>query len=170
MTGTVRVVAWRSEWPELFARERARLATVFDGPGERIEHVGSTSVAGLAAKPIIDIMVGVKALDDVEARIGALEALGYQYVPEYESEIPERRYFRRPHRRPRTHHVHCVVLGGRLWTRHLAFRDHLRAHPDDAEAYGRLKRRLARRSAQDRSAYLEGKDPFIRRILEEVVS
>jgi GrpB-like predicted nucleotidyltransferase (UPF0157 family) len=154
----------------MFAEERTRLASVFDHPEERIEHVGSTAVVGLPAKPIIDIMVGVVMLIDAEARIEALEAIGYQYVPEYETELPERRYFRRPHQRPRTFHLHCVVRDEPFWTRHLAFRDHLRGHADAAGAYGRLKRDLARRHPFDRLAYMEGKAPFIRRVLDEAMT
>jgi GrpB-like predicted nucleotidyltransferase (UPF0157 family) len=144
----------------MFAEERTRLASVFDHPEERIEHVGSTAVVGLPAKPIIDIMVGVVMLIDAEARIEA----------EYETELPERRYFRRPHQRPRTFHLHCVVRGEPFWTRHVAFRDHLRGHADAAGAYGRLKRDLARRHPFDRLAYMEGKAPFIRRVLDEAMT
>jgi GrpB-like predicted nucleotidyltransferase (UPF0157 family) len=168
--GRVEVVPWRAEWPELFAAERSRLASVFDRPQDRIEHVGSTAVAGLTAKPIVDVMVGVGHLADVDARVGVLEAMGYQYVPEYEAELPDRRYFRRPHRPPCSFHLHCVVLGGPFWVTHLAFRDHLRAHPDLAREYGRLKRDLAGRHPFDRRAYLEGKAPFIRRVLDEALA
>jgi GrpB-like predicted nucleotidyltransferase (UPF0157 family) len=109
---SVEVVPWRREWTRMFEVERGRLATVFDGTRHMIEHIGSTSVDGLAAKPIIDVLVGVERLEEVETRITALEGLGYEYVPEYESEIPDRRYFRRPRVRPRTFHVHCVKRGG----------------------------------------------------------
>ncbi len=163
--GAVRVVEYRTEWVADFEAERDRLAEVFSGSGAAIEHIGSTAVPGLAAKPIIDVLVGVERLEDAEVRIEPLRALGYEYVPEYEREIPDRRYFRRPSRRPRTHHLHCVEHGGRLWRRHLAFRDRLRASPEKAAEYGALKRSLASAHPDDRTAYLEGKDPFIRRIL-----
>lgn len=166
----VDVVPSRVEWAEMFEVERGRLATIFDGVDHTIEHIGSTSVPGLAAKPIIDVLVGVATLEEVETRIPELEALGYEYVPEYESEIPDRRYFRRPRARPRTFHVHCVRRGGRLWTHHVAFRDYLRDRPTRAHEYQLLKQQLAERHASDRTAYQEGKAIFIRGILEELES
>jgi len=167
---SVQLVPWRATWARMFDAERDRLAAVFGGVDHTIEHIGSTSVVGLAAKPIIDVMVGVETLEDVEARISALEALGFEYVPGYESEIPDRRYFRRPHARPRTFHVHCVQRGGRLWRRHLAFRDYLRERPEGAHEYQLLKQRLAATHPSDRTAYQEGKAPFICAILEEIES
>ena len=167
---SVDVVPWRREWARMFEVERGRLVTVFDGTDYTIEHIGSTSVDGLGAKPIIDVLVGVERLEEVETRIPTLEGLGYEYVPEYESEIPDRRYFRRPRARPRTSHVHCVRRGGRLWTHHLAFRDYLRAQPSRADEYQLLKQQLAERHASDRTAYQEGKAAFIRGILEELES
>ena len=158
------VVPYDPRWPELFERERAVLSAVLPA-GARIEHVGSTAVPGLAAKPIIDIMVGVSDLAEVETRIHAIESLGYTYVPKYEAELPERRYFRRPSAHPRTHHLHCVREGGDFWARHLAFRDRLRADAALAERYGSLKRDLADRFRADRRGYAEAKGPFIRDVL-----
>jgi len=166
----LRVVPWSADWARMFEVERGRLATVFDRPGEVVEHIGSTAVEGLAAKPIIDIVVGVETLADAEARIPVLESLGYEYVPGYESELPDRRYFRRPRTRPRTYHLHCLERGGVRWAQHLAFRDYLRAHPERAEEYQTLKQRLAARHVSDPTAYLDGKAPFIRGILEELES
>src|SRR5688572_7678262 len=103
------VVPYRPEWPELFAREAERLERIFAGTGASIEHIGSTSVPGLGAKPVIDIMIGVASLTDAESRANALADAGYEYVPEYEAQLPDRRYFRKPFQRPRTHHLHVVV-------------------------------------------------------------
>lgn len=153
---------------ETFSTEKARLAPVFADTTVKIEHVGSTSVPGLAAKPIIDICVGLPRLADAEARVDAIALLGYQYVPEFEADIPHRRYFRRPHARPRSHHVHCCVFGDSTWARHLLFRDYLRGHPDVANEYAALKQALADRHRNERLAYTEAKDPFITRILEQV--
>lgn len=139
----------------------------FHGAHATIEHVGSTSVTGLAAKPIIDVTVGLVSLDVAERRIPALEAIGYRYVPEYERELPDRRYFRRPANHPRTHHLHCVIEGGAFWNRHLAFRDRLRADSRAAGAYGALKLELAERHGTDRRGYAEAKSPFIEAILRE---
>jgi GrpB-like predicted nucleotidyltransferase (UPF0157 family) len=164
-SGAVRLESWTGRWLLSFTEEARRLDGAFADVGASIEHIGSTSVRGLVAKPIIDVLVGVTDLSDVEVRVGAMEAIGYEYVAAYESEIPDRRYFRRPRARPRTFHVHCVERAGRLWSRHLAFRDHLRAHPTSAAEYGALKQELAGRHSGDRAAYQAGKASFIEGVL-----
>lgn len=166
MTCLFQVVDYSEQWPLDFERERLRLAAVFRDVDMEIAHVGSTAVPGLCAKPIIDISLGVSALSVVEERIESMEGLGYQYVPEFEVEIPDRRYFRRPATKPRSHHVHACRLGGAIWNHHLAFRDWLRSHPADRDAYGALKRELHTRHMNDRPAYTEAKGPFIQAILE----
>jgi GrpB-like predicted nucleotidyltransferase (UPF0157 family) len=160
------LVDYSEQWPLDFERERKRLADVFRGVEVEIAHVGSTAVPGLCAKPIIDICVGVSALSEAEERIASMEGLGYQYVPQFEVEIPDRRYFRRPAAKPRSHHVHACHLNGVIWTRHLAFRDWLRSHSADRDAYAALKRELHTRHMHDRPAYTEAKGPFIQAILE----
>ncbi len=160
------VVPYDSDWPRQFEWERALLAQVFSGTRVAIEHVGSTAVPGLAAKPIIDIMAGVSALSEVESRIPVLESRGYEYVPEYESQLPERRYFRKPPTGPRTHHLHAVTRDSSFWRSHLLFRDYLRAHPDAAAAYLELKAHLASRHGTDRVAYTEGKSAFVESVLK----
>lgn len=159
------MVDYDPSWPELFAIERDRLDGVFDGTGAVVEHTGSTAVPGLAAKPIIDICVGLEALSVAEERVEAMRAIGHHYVPEYERAMPERRYFRKPASRPRTHHVHCFVLGSSEWDRHIRFRDLLRAHPELVAEYGALKKRLSVLHAGDRPAYTDAKGPFIARVL-----
>lgn len=159
------IVSWRAEWAERFAEQRDLLLALF-APGEAVvEHVGSTSVPGLAAKPIVDLMLGVPRLADVEARIPALEEAGWEYVPEHEAVLPDRRFFARPVTRPRTHHLHAVELASAFWRDHLAFRDYLRAHPGEAAAYAALKRELAARFGRDREGYTEAKTSFVREAL-----
>lgn len=148
-------------------RERELLGRIFSDTDFSIEHVGSTAVPGLGAKPIIDIMLGASALPEVEARIGQLASRGYEYVPEREAQLPERRYFVKPRTRPRTFHLHCVVRGSDFWESHLEFRDFLREHPETAAAYLELKQELAARCRTDRVAYTEGKSAFINSILEK---
>lgn len=131
-----------------------------------IEHIGSTAVPGLVAKPIIDIMLGVEALARFEPRIPDLQALGYRYRPELESEIPERRFFVRVRGAARTHHLHVVQAGCGFWADHLLFRDHLRNRPETREAYNRVKLSLARQYRDDRDAYAQGKTAFIQQVLE----
>jgi GrpB-like predicted nucleotidyltransferase (UPF0157 family) len=163
MTHRVNIVAYDPEWPRRFDEERRVLAAVFAGSDVIIEHVGSTAVPGLGAKPVIDVLIGVPILVEVERRIPALETAGYEYIPEYEQQLPDRRYFRKPRSGPRAYHVHCVVTGSDLWSRHLAFRDYLRAHPESAEAYDDLKRDLAMRVSKEE--YTEAKSPFISAVL-----
>ena len=139
------------------------LAAVFVGADVAIEHVGSTAVPNLGSKPVIDVMVGVRTLDEVEVRIPQLESAGYEYVPEYEKQLPERRYFRKPRFGAREFHVHCVVKGSVFWIRHLAFRDYLRAHPETASAYYDLKRDLAARLTKEQ--YTDAKSSFIEGVL-----
>ena len=163
MTNRVNIVPYDPAWPRRFDEERRILAAVFAGSGARIEHVGSTAVPGLGAKPVIDVLMGVPNLVEVERRIPALEAAGYEYVQEYERQLPDRRYFRRPRLGPRACHVHCVVTGSDVWIRHLAFRDYLRAHPESAAAYDDFKRQLAMRVSKEE--YTEAKSPFIDQML-----
>lgn len=133
-----------------------------------IEHIGSTAVAGLAAKPIIDVQVGVVSLDAGSRLVAAVEALGYVYVSEYERELPNRRYFRRTSLTGvTTHHVHLVErTDHEWWDRHIQFRDWLRAHPDDRDRYAALKRSLAREHRDDRDSYTEAKSAFIDSVVE----
>ncbi len=151
-------------WPAVFDLEKRRLLEIF-GEGVVIEHIGSTAVPGLGAKPTIDMMLGAPDLASIEARIPALAAEGYRYVPEFEKAMPERRYFTKVDRPPGRFHLHAVILDSPFWKRHLAFRDALRADPALAQQYWRLKQRLAARHRQDRAAYAEAKSDFIRSVL-----
>lgn len=151
-------------WPVLYEEERVRLRAVLGDRLAGLEHVGSTSVPGLAAKPIIDILAGVVRLELAEACIEPLVALGYRYRPEYESVMPERRYFQREADGRRTHHLHLVAIDSDFWERHLLFRDYLRAHPRVAAHYETLKRVLRDRCVDDPGAYADSKTPFIRQV------
>jgi GrpB-like predicted nucleotidyltransferase (UPF0157 family)/8-oxo-dGTP pyrophosphatase MutT (NUDIX family) len=150
-------------WPIRFAEERQRLVEVLDpwmaGP---IEHVGSTAVPGLLAKPIIDIMVAVRTLEDSRPAIDALRGLGYGYFP-HRADVMH--WFCKPSPWFRTHHLHLVPFRSPLWTERIVFRDHLRTHPRTASEYAALKARLAEVHGSDREAYTEAKGPFIQRIL-----
>lgn len=166
--GPVVIADYNPDWPAMYERERRR---ILDAIGEwlvDIQHVGSTSVHGLAAKPVIDIMPGVRSLDDTRHIIEPLKRLGYEFVPEYVDDIPERRYFRRGH--PRSHHLHVVETTSDFWRRHLAFRDYLRAHPEAARDYETLKRRLAVQYGDDRLGYVNAKSEFILGIEEKAAA
>jgi len=167
MTEHVIVVPYDSEWPRRFAKERSVLAALFGGTEAAIEHVGSTAVPGLGAKPVIDVMIGVPTLIEIERRRQAIEAAGYEYVQRQELHFPERRYFHKPQLSPRAFHLHCVVKGSAFWIRLLTFRDYLRAHPESAEAYYNLKLDLAMELTKEQ--YTKAKSPFIEDALASVI-
>ena len=154
-------------WPRRFEEERGVLDEVFTGVPVRIEHIGSTAVPGLGAKPIIDILLGVGRIREVEERIPLLESRGYEYIPKWESVLPERRFFAKPRAVPRTHHLHCVETRTEFWRRHLLFRDLLRDDAALTRAYHRLKLELAGRYRDDREAYTDAKTAFIESVLRD---
>jgi GrpB-like predicted nucleotidyltransferase (UPF0157 family) len=150
-------------WPAEFVRVREELRSVLpDGP-LAIEHVGSTSVPGLAAKPIIDVMVTVPDLDGAIGLVPAIESLGFEYrAPE---ELPDRHYFRRIVNGVRLHHLSLAEPDSRHARNTLLFRDALREDARLAAEYAALKRRLAEEVGHDRLAYLNGKTEFILAVL-----
>jgi GrpB-like predicted nucleotidyltransferase (UPF0157 family) len=152
-------------WPGDFERERRLLAAALTewlaGP---IEHIGSTAVPGLRAKPILDIMAGVHTLDGSCAAIPPAARLEYVYFP-YRTDVMH--WFCKPSPAARTHHLHLVPIDSQLWLDRLAFRDHLRQHPTVAAEYAVLKETFAERYRMDREAYTDAKAPFVARILGE---
>jgi GrpB-like predicted nucleotidyltransferase (UPF0157 family) len=159
--GIVAIHPYNDEWPRLFEEERAAIAAALGDGALAIEHIGSTSVPGLAAKPIIDIAIAATSFEDSIVFIEPLAALGYEHKGEFG--IPRRRYFRKGD--PRTHQIHVFEIGGDEWRRHLHFRDHLRSNPASARAYETLKRELAIAHANDREAYTDAKSDFVRAVL-----
>jgi GrpB-like predicted nucleotidyltransferase (UPF0157 family) len=151
----VRIVECDPAWPALAGTELHRIEEALGEVAERLEHVGSTAVPGLAAKPILDLQISVATLEPRARYVEALERLGYLFVPAPES--PDHHFFARPPQRPRTHHLHVCEAGGVHELRHVALRDFLRVHPDEAARYAALKRRLAAQHPQDRLAYIDGK-------------
>lgn len=153
------------EWPAQFERERRRLADALPA-NVVLEHIGSTAVRGIAAKPTIDIMAGTlgPALDWT---IPLVAELGYDYAPEWECALPDRRYFRRGAPPIFLYQLHVVQRGGPYWRRQLRFRDLLRAEPQLAAEYEALKRRLAKSCGDDREAYTSGKGEFVWAALRE---
>jgi GrpB-like predicted nucleotidyltransferase (UPF0157 family) len=145
-------------WAERFEEEKGKLAGIFDGQAVGIEHIGSTSVPDLCAKPIVDVLVGLRELEVSEEQIAAMQELGYEYLGEYG--LPGRLFFRKD---PRTHHVHVVQHGGMHWDRQLTFRDALRTDTDERRRYDEFKRKLAA-AGYSRESYTELKTPFIREV------
>lgn len=162
------IVEYDPRWPAMFERERERIRGALGVRSLAIEHIGSTAVPGLAAKPIIDILVGVRQASDLDGCIGPLTTIGYTYDPF--PEFPERRFFRDGQMGAGPHHVHCTRYGSDFWEDKLLFRDWLRAHPEAARDYLRLKLDLAERFGQDRERYeryTAGKNAFIQAALLE---
>jgi GrpB-like predicted nucleotidyltransferase (UPF0157 family) len=155
------------EWPALFVAENDLIARhlvgYLVGP---IEHIGSTAVPGLAAKPVIDIMAPVLDLEPSRPAILLMEALGYCYFP-YRADVIH--WFCKPSDAVRTHHLHLVPLGSQTWTDRLAFREALRADALLAREYEALKRSLAERFREDREAYTEAKGAFIQGVLAGIM-
>lgn len=166
MPAPVYVVPYDPSWPARFVAEREALARVLApwlaGP---IEHIGSTAVPGLVAKPVIDIMGAVESLEASRPALAAVAELGYVYFP-YREDIMH--WLCKPSDEVRTHHLHLVPYGSPLWRERLAFRDRLRADPDVAAEYAALKLELAVRYQLDREAYTDAKEPFVRRVLAGV--
>jgi len=159
------VVPYDAAWPQRFKVESQLIQMALADLQPVVEHIGSTSVPGLAAKPTIDMLVGVHSLADFARHADLLIAYGYEYIPEYERVLPDRRFFKRVVRGVRTHHVHVVEFGGLYWRRYMAFRDSLRRDAGLAARYAELKRSLAARHRFDRDGYTNAKTGFVESVL-----
>ncbi len=166
MAAQIIIAEYNPEWLRLFDAEKERLVNALSDWPIHVKHIGSTAVAGLAAKPVIDSMIGVDDLSDVnEEFIARLAKLGYSYVPEYESAMPERRYFRKSaDNNIRTHQLHVVQKNGDFWVVNIRFPDYLRAHPVIAAEYEALKRKLAQQYTSTVD-YARAKSDFVKHVL-----
>lgn len=171
-SNAIAIVEYDPRWPALYEEERERIVAAIDEWAPDVHHVGSTAVPGLAAKPIIDIMVAMRSEHEMVLAITPLVQTGYECLGEYG--IPGRIYFRKTLETPglgqshggvaRTHHLHMFPAGHAEWDRHIHFRDYLRAHPSVAMEYQSLKRELAARFSTDFEGYTDAKTEFIRGI------
>jgi GrpB-like predicted nucleotidyltransferase (UPF0157 family) len=166
MPNPVIVVDYDSNWPRFFETLRQRIAEGLGDAAAAIEHVGSTAVPGLAAKPIIDIDVLLASEALLPLAIERLARLGY--VHQGDLGIPEREAFLALANNP-PHHLYVCPPTSAEFRRHIAFRDYLRAHPGDAKAYGDLKIALAARFLEDRAAYIAGKDEFVTELTRRAI-
>ena len=168
----IKLVPYDQAWPTMYELEAEHLRTVFGGLALQVEHVGSTAVPGLSAKPVIDIQVSVASLAPFEPCLRLMAASGYVHVPlgEFDRVYP---FFQKPAAWPCTHHVHLCESGGEQEARHLAFRDHLRAHPEVARQYLELKQSLAAQhhgqTHASRESYSLAKSSFVEAVLAKAM-
>jgi GrpB-like predicted nucleotidyltransferase (UPF0157 family) len=162
MSDPVIIVDYDPRWVAVFEVLQDRLAKMLGSLPVTIEHIGSTSIPGAAAKPIIDIDVVVQSKRSVGRAIRLLTGAGYRHMGDLG--IAGREAFENPAGSPE-HHLYVVVSGNSEHTRHLLFRDYLRKHPDEVRKYSRLKRSLAAKFRKDREAYTEGKTEFVEKAL-----
>jgi GrpB-like predicted nucleotidyltransferase (UPF0157 family) len=155
----IRVVDYVPAWATMAAAEIGRIEAAVGEATVRADHIGSTAVPGLAAKPIVDLQLAVDALEPRARYVEPLHGLGYLFAPDPES--PDFHFFGLPAERPRTHHLHVCAAGSGHELRHLALRDYLRTHPDEVAEYAARKRDLVARNAGDRLAYIAGKDRYV---------
>ena len=168
----IQLAPYDEAWPRMFEQEARRLCALFGELAVRIEHVGSTAVPGLSAKPVIDIQVSVAELAPFEGYRQLLASAGYAHVPlgDLDRVYP---FFQKPAAWPCTHHLHLCASGGEQEARHLSFRDHLRRHPQVARQYLELKQRLAAqhhgKTQASRESYSLAKGPFVEAVLVEAM-
>ena len=163
--GTVRLEAYTPSWTRRFAAEKRRLAHYLPARGVHLEHIGSTAVPGLAAKPIIDIAIAIPSFKRLTATTKALVRSGYTYKGEYG--LSGRHFFTLGD--PVTIHLHLVEPTSEHWVKWLAFRDYLITWPKEAARYDRFKHTLARRFANNRDGYTKAKSPFIDAMLAKAL-
>lgn len=152
-------------WPARFEAERSRLRDRFPTELLDVQHIGSTAIPGMPAKPIIDVMAGVASMAVADALFEFILEHGYVTSVEFNASLADRRWFMRHANGHRTHHLHVVMHEGELWHQRLAFRDALCADAMQAERYAALKRELASRHHTDREAYTRAKGEFVRSII-----
>lgn len=158
---TVKVVPHDPAWRTKFEAEARRVNAALGENVVAIHHIGSTSIPGIYAKPVIDMLVEVDDIAEVDARGVEMETIGYEVMGEFG--IRGRRYFRKDNdERIRTHQIHVFETGSPQIERHLAFRDYMIAHPHHAQEYSALKHTLADKHADSADAYMDAKDGFIK--------
>jgi GrpB-like predicted nucleotidyltransferase (UPF0157 family) len=157
----IQVVPHDPGWRREFEAEAARISQALGNVVVRLHHIGSTAIPGISAKPIIDLLLEVEDVALLDGWSSALEALGYEVMGEFG--IPGRRYFRKNDAAGiRTHQVHAFRVNSTDVERHLAFRDYMITHPQEAQAYASLKEGLAKEHPDDIQAYMDGKASFIK--------
>jgi len=160
--GTVKLSPHHQKWDQAFRKEKSRTLEKLDNSIVAIEHIGSTAIPKIPAKPIIDMSLGVWRLKDAKKFIKPLDALGYHFYKKFQQQI----LFARGPDRKRTHYLHVMKYNGAKWKSDLLFREFLLRHPARARAYGALKQKLAKQYPNDREKYTFGKSVFITKTIQ----
>ncbi|WP_196157172.1 GrpB family protein [Reinekea sp. G2M2-21] len=166
MPRVIEVIPYQPEWVEQFEREKDRIMSVLSDIAIAVHHIGSTSVPGLAAKPIIDILLECESLAALDERSPKLADIGYEAKGEFG--IPRRRYFQKGGDQ-RSHHMHAFVFDDTEVHRHLAFRDYLRVHPEVAQQYADIKQQAAEYANHDSQRYCDFKDSFVKQTEQQAL-
>lgn len=163
-SGTVKIEEYNPEWKDEFQKEKSLLKKQLQDYDVDIQHVGSTSIVGCCAKPIIDIAIGVESLEYGEQLITVLCNIGYIY--DGDGKIPGRHFFKKKDGESTTHYIHVEPINGKLWSNHILFRDYLNKHPQIIIEYSNLKKCLEKNFYDNRDNYAIGKNPFIEKVVE----
>ncbi len=164
------ILPYSDEWIPIFEREKKRLSKALGSQIASIEHIGSTAVPGLSAKPVIDMVVGVRSMKEADALLPVFEDLGYLTSIEFNKTLQDERFLMKlnDHGTARTHHVHIIPYQGPNWKKRIAFRDLLRSNAVLAEEYCALKIMLSEKFKYDRENYTQAKTHFIEEALQKM--
>lgn len=162
----IELLHYTPKWIESFKQEKKALQSLI-GKDVAIEHIGSTAVPGLVSKPTIDLLIGVNEWRESSFFISEITSLAYDYIPEYETHLPERKYFEKVQDGHHIAHIHLVKKGGEFWRKHLFFRNILQSNQQLRSEYGQLKQVLARREWKNRNDYANAKSAFISEVLNQ---
>jgi len=165
--GIVILKDYNKEWSKLFDKEAKLISSLISNYLVDIQHIGSTAIPGIVAKPIIDIAIAIADLSNIKKVITILEKGGYEYRGE--QGVPDRHLFVKGNEECRTHHIHVMVNTSYEWKKHILFRDYLRKHHSEAKQYSKLKKMLATEFEFDREKYTNGKEEFILGIIEKAI-
>ncbi|MEH7441782.1 GrpB family protein [Bacillus sp. JJ1122] len=164
----VEVIPYQEEWKQLFENEKECLKNIFHPNNVDIHHIGSTSVPGLSAKPIIDILLAADKLADIDQATAQIVTAGYE--AKGENGIPGRRYFQKSDKNGiRKVHLHAFVKGSHELQRHLVFRDYLFEHPEEAKKYAAIKEKAAEKYEYDIESYIAEKSPLVKELEQKAL-
>jgi len=158
----IEVVPYNSDWPTMFKQEAEQITAIFGNEVISVQHIGSTSIPGIAAKPIIDILVEVQDIQRIDLFDAVMIKQGY--LPKGDFGLAGRRFIIKGDELYRTHHIHMFATGHYRLEEHVIFRDYMIAHPKIAQKYGQLKLQLAKRYPYDSDGYMAGKEGLIQQI------